>query len=244
MSLSIDESVEAYTITFRREIIFYLRQLINDVDPVSVMFNEGQDTILTVLLDLDDEKGLLYLDWGSSEETNRRFLKSERNFFVSLPQGVRNQFTTGMPREIKYQGRRAFAVPLPERYVRLQRREYFRLVLPMTQRAPCTLIQPESEATMQLSVVDIGIGGVGLNIPALSFPLDTGQVFEKARIELKDQPPLELPLEIRHVEEIQKGTKTVQHIGCRFVKLSPAQENAIQKFMSNIQREERAKLGG
>src|SRR5262245_22875698 len=134
MSFSFDESVESFTITFRREIIFYLRQLINDGDPVSIMFNEGQDTILTVLLAVDEEKGQLYFDWGSSEEVNRRFLKSERNYFVAMPQGVRNQFTTGLPREISYRGRPGFAVALPDRYVRMQRREFFRLVMPMTQR--------------------------------------------------------------------------------------------------------------
>lgn len=244
MSLSIDESVESYTITFRREIIFYLRQLINDGDQVSISFNEGQDTLLTVLLDVDDERGLLYFDWGSSDETNRRLLKSERNFFVANPQGVRNQFMTGAPRETSYENRRAFVVSLPERYVRLQRREFFRLVLPITQRAPCTLPHPEGGQAMVLEIVDIGIGGIGLNIPKLDFPLQYGQVIEKARIALKGQPPFDLPLEIRHVISITKGTKVLEHVGCAFVKLSASQENVIQKFMSNIQREERAKLGG
>lgn len=244
MSLSLDESIESFTITFKREIIFYLRQLINDGDPISVSFNEGHDTILTLLLMVDEERGMLYFDWGSSEEVNQRFLKSERNFFVALPHGIRNQFMTGIPRQVNYKGRPAFAVPLPDKYVRLQRREFFRLVLPMTQRPVCTITQPGSGQTMQLEVVDIGIGGVGLNAQTLAFPLDSGAIFEKTKIELKGVGELIAPIEIRHVDQITKGTKNLLHIGCLFTKLSAGQENLLQKFMANIQRDERTRLGG
>lgn len=241
MSLPIDESVEAFTITFRREIVFYLRQLINDKDQISVTFNEGQDTILTILLDLDEEKGLLYFDWGSSEEVNKRFLQSDRNFFVAMPHGVRNQFMCSRPQAVSYQNRPAFAVKLPERYVRLQRREYFRLVLPITQRPIC-FITHEGQ-TMELATVDIGIGGVGLEAPNLLFPCGLGSEFTDVRIDFKGFGELRTALGVRYVGEILKGSKQVQRLGCVFLKLSNAQENLVQKFMAHIQREERAKLG-
>jgi flagellar brake protein len=241
MSLPIDESVESFTITFRREIVFYLRQLINDKDPISVSFNEGNDTLLTLLLHLDDEQDLLYFDWGSSEENNRRLLQSERNFFVAMPGGVRNQFMCGRPQAVTYQGRPAFAVKLPEKYVRLQRREYFRLVLPLTQRPAC-FITHEGK-TMELSTVDIGIGGIGLEAPALLFPCELGTEFSDVRIEFKGYGELRAPLAVRYSGELTKGSKQLKRLGCVFLKLSAAQENLVQKFMANIQREERAKLG-
>jgi flagellar brake protein len=241
MSLPIDESVDSFTITFRREIVFYLRQLINDKDPISVSFNEGKDTILTLLLNLDDEEGLLYFDWGSTEEVNNRFLQSDRNFFVAMPGGVRNQFMCGKPQAVTYEGRPAFAVKLPEKYVRLQRREFFRLILPMMQRPTC-FITSEGK-TMELSTIDIGIGGVGLETPSLLFPCELGTEFADVRIEFKGLGELRTPLAIRYSGEITKGTKQVKRLGCVFLKLSAAQENLVQKFMANIQREERAKLG-
>jgi c-di-GMP-binding flagellar brake protein YcgR len=241
MSLPLDESVDSYTITFRREIVFYLRQLINDKDQVSISFNEGNDTLLTILLDVDDEEGLLYFDWGSSEETNKRFLQSDRNFFVAMPGGVRNQFLCGQPRATTQGGRPAFAVKLPEKYVRMQRREFFRLVLPMTQRPAC-FITHEGK-TMELSTVDIGIGGVGLETQELLFPCDLGTEFADVRIEFKGFGELRAPLAVRYAGDITKGTKQVKRLGCHFLKLSAAQENLVQKFMANIQREERAKLG-
>jgi c-di-GMP-binding flagellar brake protein YcgR len=241
MSSPIDESVESFTITFRREIVFYLRQLINDKDQVSVSFNEGQDTILTILLDLDEEKDLLYFDWGSTEEVNKRFLQSDRNFFVAMPGGVRNQFLCGRPQAVTYEGRPAFAVKLPEKYVRLQRREFFRLVLPMTQRPTCFVTVDGK--TMEFSTIDIGIGGVGLEAPELLFPCELGTEFSDVRIEFKGFGELRSPLVVRYAGDITKGTKQVKRLGCHFTRLSAAQENLVQKFMAHIQREERAKLG-
>ena len=241
MSLPSDQSVDSFTITFRREIVFYLRQLINDKDQVSVSFNEGKDTILTILLHVDEEQGLLYFDWGSSEEVNGRFLQSERNFFVAMPGGVRNQFICGKPQACTYEKRPAFSVRLPEKYVRLQRREYFRLVLPMTQRPACFITL--GDKTMELSTVDLGIGGVGLETTALLFPCDLGANFSDVRIDFKGFGELRTSLGVRYVGEITKGAKQVHRLGCVFLGLSAAQENLIQKFMAQIQREERAKLG-
>ncbi|CAB1368653.1 flagellar brake protein [Denitratisoma oestradiolicum] len=242
MTASSKEDLEEFTITFRREIVFYLRQLINDGTQTNIMFNEGSDTILTVLLDVDEEKGVLVFDWGGSEETNRRFLKSERNIFIARPNGIRNQFVTGMPWETTHQKRRAFAVKLPDKYVRLQRREYFRLTLPMTQRPPC-ILQGQDGREMTLEVVDIGLGGLALETPSLTIPCETGQTFPRARIDLKNHGILHLDIVIRHVAELTKGKKQVVRLGCMFNKLSPAQDNQLQRYITQVQREERAKQG-
>lgn len=237
------DNLDAFTITFRREILFYLRQLINDGERISVQFNDGQDSLLTMLLDIDEEANLLYLDWGGSEDTNERFLKSSRCIFVANPQGIRNQFITGKPREVTYKKRRAFAVTLPSQYVRLQRREFFRLVLPMTRRPPCRLALADSGGEQTLSIIDIGLGGVGLEAPTTALPLVIGQVLPKAVIDLKGPTVMRLDLEVRYLGQLVRGNRQVGHIGCQFVALSAGQEHELQKFMTLIQREEREKLG-
>lgn len=237
------ENLDDYTITFRREIVFYLRQLINDGDRVSIMFNEGREALLTVLLDVDEEGNRLIFDWGGSEDSNQRFLKSERNIFVASPQGIRNQFATGPAREISYNKRRAFAVALPDKYIRLQRREFFRLVLPMTRRPPCRVKLGPQEQEFMFSVIDIGIGGVGLESPVTSLPLAIGETMKGALIDLKGATVMRLDLEVRSLGQLARGSRQVGHVGCRFARLSAGQEHEIQKFITQVQREERAKLG-
>lgn len=237
-----EENLDGFTITFRREIVFYLQQLINDGIPVSVIFNDGRDTILTVLLDLDEGKDTLTLDWGSSEEINRRFLASERNFFVATPQGIRNQFLVGKPREVTYKKRPAFAVKLPAKYVRLQRREYFRLVLPVTQRPKCSLTLANG-STLDAMVLDIGLGGVGLEVLAASVACEIGDLIANAHIDLKGFGELKVNFEICFAGRMTRGAKQATRLGCRFDKLEPGQEHLLQKYITHVQREERARLG-
>lgn len=236
------DDIEKFTSHQRREIVFYLHQLINDGERVSVIFNEGSETVLTVLLDVNEAEGMLIFDWGGSETSNQKLLRSERNFFVCSPHGVKNQFMTGPVYETTYKKRPAFSTRLPEHYTRLQRREFFRLVLPMMRRPPC-LIKPEEGPVMTLSVVDISIGGIAAELPGGKLPFELGQIIPKARIELKSIGTLEVDLEVRNSAEIQRGGKVSGRIGCQFVKLSHAMENQLQRFITDVQREERARLG-
>lgn len=238
-----DQNLESFEITTKREIIFYLRQLINDGDRVSLMFGESQETMLTVLIDLDEDDGELLFDWGASESVNQKLLSSKRTFFVASPGGVRNQFITSSIRKASYKGRPAFVTDIPTRYVRMQRREFFRMTLPFTRRPPCVFQWGEPTKAWNMTVVDIGLGGVALEVETQSLPFELTQVITKASIDLKTHGKLEVDLEVRFHGQLQRGIKNIGRLGCRFVKLSNAQQNVLQRFVTEVQREERAARG-
>lgn len=243
MALNYEENLEAFTITFRREIVFYLRQLVNDGDRVSVMFDGGRETLLTVLLDVDEEAGQVYFDWGGSETISRKLIDSDRIYFIASPHGVRNQFMTTRVAEATFKGQRAFATPIPSKYARLQRREFFRLHLPMTQRRPCRFKVGEPAVDFEMAVVDIGIGGVALEGAVVVAPFEIGQVIPKARIDLGKSGVIVTDIEVRSSATISRGRTEVGRLGCQFVKLTQSYETELQRFITNVQREERAKLG-
>jgi flagellar brake protein len=236
------EELDKFSTDHRREILFYLYQLIADGDRVSVVFNEGSEMFLTVLLAIDEAQNQLIFDWGGSEETNQKLLNSERNFFVCAPHGVKNQFLAGAVRETVHQGRRAFVTQLPTRYTRLQRREFFRLVLPLTRRPLCSLTQDEGKPE-QFQVIDISIGGLALETPSATPPFELGQRLPGSVIELKDGHVLEVTLEVRNVSQLQRGNKFVGRVGCQFIELTHHDEHVLQRFITDVQREERARLG-
>lgn len=241
-TISTDE-LEKFTTHNRREILFYLHQLINDGERISVTFNEGKETVLTVLLHVNEAENMLIFDWGGSDTANRKLMQSERNFFVCTPHGVKNQFMCGMIYETIYKKRRAFATRLPDHYTRLQRREFFRLVLPMTRRPTC-IIQQDDKPVLELTVVDLSIGGIAAELSGSQLAYEVGQTLPRAQIELKGVGTLEVALEIRDKSTVQRGGKVADRIGCRFINLSHAVENQLQRFITNEQREERARLGG
>jgi c-di-GMP-binding flagellar brake protein YcgR len=237
------DELERFTTKNRREVLFYLHQLINDGERISVSFNEGKETVLTMLLHVSEAENMLIFDWGGSETTNRKLMQSERNFFVCAPLGVKNQFMCGMVYETIYKKRRAFATRVPDYYTRLQRREFFRLVLPMTRRPACIIQQGDSPA-LQLTVMDISIGGIAAELSGGQLAYEIGQVLQRAQIELKGVGTLDVSLEVRNRNSVQRGGKTSDRIGCHFLNLSHAMETQLQRFITNVQREERARLGG
>lgn len=243
MTTQYETEVEAFTITFRREIVFYLNKLINDQEPVTVMFNDGDEILLTMLLDLDDKDDLLIFDWGGSEQVNQRLLKAPHAYFVANPVGVRNQFMTGRVRETTYQGRPAFATQIPEKFVRLQRREFFRLTLPIARRIPCMLRLGDDGRKLDLSVLDIGLGGVGFEARSDLGAVEIGQIVAGVTIDLGKFGALRVDLEIRYIRQPNGETKKPGKLGCRFVSLNSRQENDLQRYITQIQCDDRAKRG-
>jgi len=237
------EDLERYTFSHRREIVFYLRQLINDGERVVVSFDGGNEAILTVLLDVDGENNRLVFDWGGSEAANRKLLQSDRNLFTCSPHGIGNHFRTGAVGETVFQQRRAFVTRLPREYTRLQRREFFRLTLPFTRRPLCRILRPDADIH-ELSVLDISIGGLALEVLEKAPEWAIGELLPKARIDLKAIGMPEIDLEVRDVVAVQHGKKSVWRVGCRFINPGHALEHQLQRFITDVQREERFRLGG
>lgn len=236
------EDLQKFTTHYPREILFYLHQLINDGELISVVFDGGSETVLTVLLDVDETRNILIFDWGGDELANRKLLRSDRNFFVCAPHGVKNQFVTGPVFEVTYRKRPAFATTLPDHFTRLQRREFFRLVLPLTRRPLCTMAQPDGQ-NLELPVIDISIGGIAMELSPPRAIFEVGQHLPGSLIELKNKVVLEVDLEVRNICEIKRGKKMLTRIGCQFVTLNHTVEHQLQRFITDVQREERMRLG-
>ena len=238
-----DEDIERCTLRNRREIIFQLRTLIKRGERISVLFQEGKLSFLTVLIDISETDGQLYFDIGGSDETNKAYLKAAQSTFTAFVEGIRIQFSAKSVREMKLRGEPVFAVPLPPSILRLQRREVFRLQLPSAKPYVCR-IRRGSPEEIALSLHDISVGGIGIFTPqALNYePLEK---LENCWIDLHDNGMLAMTLEVRYVTPMESRTgKPLWHLGCRFVDLSAASETQIQRFMARIEAERRALSGG
>lgn len=236
-----DENLNEFTTKSPREVVYNLRQLIIAGERVSVMFHEGQESFLTILIDVDEDAGILYFDWGGSETTIRKFLQSERNFFICSPGGIRNQFMVGKVWETEVDKRKAFATYLPQSFTRLQRREFFRLSLPMSLRPQCSAQTAKHPQPLALSIVDISIGGVGIEIAQSKLDFVIGETIDRVGIPLGTFGRIDVNLKVRFSGQASRGGKEITVLGTEFVKLSGAQENIVQRFMTHIQRELKAR---
>ena len=154
-----EADLDRHTLTSAREIVFLLDSLIEHGEPVTVLFNQGAESFLTMLLDIDDDEEELIFDWGGSEEINRRYLKAASASFLCYPDGVRVQFMVKQARAIEYGDRMAFAVALPGSLLRLQRREFFRINVPMAAQPLCSL-EIDDKQTLTLPIHGVSVEGI------------------------------------------------------------------------------------
>ena len=238
-----DADIERCTLTNPHEIIFLIRNLIKRGDRMSVIFQEGRQSFLTILLDVSPITGLVYFDIGGSNEINQAFLKATTCSFSTFVDGIRIQFSAKKCLQAQLAGAPVFAVPIPASLLRLQRREVFRLQLPTTKPYTCR-VRRGSPKEQLMPLHDISVGGIGIHS---TNPLDYVQTdkLENCWIDLRESGMISTALEVRYVISQESRTgKPLWRMGCRFVDLPPSDETLIQRFMARIEAERRALSAG
>lgn len=230
----------------RTEILFVLRSLIEHVSQITIFFNEGKDLLLTTLAAADEE-GLIF-DFGASSEMNRKAQEAEKLFCIATLEKVKIQFILRGMKRIEYEGRPAFRAEYPETLLRLQRREYYRLTMPVTRPLNCWIPLPDKDGqadSVTVHVVDISGGGMALVAPPDHVPFETDAEFPNCRIDLPEIGTVVATIKVRSVFEITLRSGTVlKRSGCEFVKLPGPMATLIQRYIIKVERERKARESG
>jgi len=238
-----EEDLERCTLISRREILFQLRSLIRQSERISVAYDEGRQSFLTVLIDVSEANDCLYFDISGSEETNQAFMKSERCLFAGIVGGIRIQFSGKRPRITSLDGERVFAIALPKSLLRLQRRDAFRLQLPSSKPYICRIHRGTPEE-IALPLYDISVGGIGIQV-AENPEFETMAQLKDSWIDLREAGIFSATLEVRYIMATEsRASKLLWHMGCRFLDLAPLNETLIQRFMARIEAERKSLSAG
>lgn len=230
----------------KSEIVFVLRSLVEHVSQVTVFFNEGKDMLLTTVVAVEEDA--LVLDYGASSEINRKVVEAQKLFCVTSLEKVKIQFILRGIKRIDYEGRPAFRAPLPEDVLRLQRREYYRLTMPVTRPLRCRIpiTKPDgSTETLEADVVDISGGGVAMIAPPVGMVLESGMEFPNCHIDLPEIGTAAVTLQVRSVFEVtlRSGARLTRS-GCQFVKIPGPTATLIQRYIIKVERERKARESG
>jgi len=226
------------------EIRFVLRELIENVSQITVFFNEGKDLLLTTLATFDDD-GLI-LDMGASSEMNRRAQEVDKLFCIATLNKVKIQFILKGLQRTEYEGRPAFRAAYPETLLRLQRREYYRLTMPVSRPLNCTIPLPgRSGEAVSVNLVDISAGGLALVAPPAGVRFEPGDEFPDCRIELPDIGTVMATLKVRSLFELTlRSGNVLKRSGCEFIKLPGPMMTLIQRYIIKVERERKARESG
>lgn len=230
-----------YLVNSQNEIIFIMRDLIEKRSMFTAYFNSGKSFILSALLTVLPDRSAFVFDCGGNDSMNEQLLKNDKLIFVTSVNGVKIQFVTEKAREVQFRGRDAFITNLPKQLLRLQRREYYRLEIPGFARIGCDIPEFKSDSTTILTVRDISLGGLSL---VTNKQLDNSAVmetFHNCHLDLKNAGKITVDLEVRIAIALsQNKSGLATRVGCRFVKIAPAHQAVLQRFMAMVEKEEHA----
>lgn len=230
-----------YYLESRSEVVQILKSLNTHAESLAVYFDQGRHFILTALLDVRPNQETFVFDVGSQAEMNERLLKSEKLIFVGMQDGIRVQWSTGPAAKTQFGGSPAFIAWLPQSVLRLQRRDYFRAVVPLSMAARAHI--PAAHSGREgLVIHDISVGGVCVIAnPALA----AAQIldhFEGCTIRLDETlGEVHTAMEVRHVTPVTlRGGKTETRVGLRFLDLPAADQARIHRFLVKVEQAKRA----
>ena len=185
--LSDDEIEERYFLRGRMEILNVLNDLIYRRESVTLNFNSGKDFFLTRLLEARHDA--LIFDLSGDVKANQRLPESLRCVFVAQLNGIHIQFAGSQAHRFSWGGSDAFWVPLPERIVRRQRRESYRILLPVTKPVMVKLFSEQGVMLADCPLRDLSVSGIGLTANE-RLQLEVGETIARLQLPLGTWPRL------------------------------------------------------
>lgn len=231
------------------DVEFYLGQLSRRRSIVTIYVNDGTHFFLSSIVAIDSQSGLIYLDPAQAEENNTLALTARQLTLVANLDRVKIQIRLPALQRLSYQGQNMLGSKLPERILRLQRREFFRLEPASATPIHCKLaahLDDGTTKTFELRLSDISGGGVsliGTTEMADDFQRDT--LFNDCRLEIPGEGVIQVNLRIRKTVEI--STESGDHnlrIGCEFINLPSARLAFIERYITRVERERKARDSG
>ncbi|HJW24573.1 MAG TPA: flagellar brake protein [Rhodocyclaceae bacterium] len=235
-----------YMLTTPLDILFILRSLVKRGCMATVYFNHGHSFFLTSLLAIGKDEKSIILDIGSDQAANRDALKADRLIVTANLDNVKIQFALAGVREAAFDNRPAFVAAVPPKLLRLQRREYFRLETSLSNPVRCQVTATRADGSvhdLDLTLLDISGGGLSLMAPTQAAEFfQAGVILANSRLQIPGETVIVTNLAVRSAFRIvSRGGQEYLRIGCEYVNLPGARLNVIQRYITRIERERKAR---
>ncbi|MDH5446390.1 MAG: flagellar brake protein [Gammaproteobacteria bacterium] len=220
------------------EIIQKLRILEKSKCIVTAYFDGGKQTLLTAIVDVLPTKKLVLLDYGPDDSVNHAILNEKHIIFKTSVNGVTVKFDVNKAQKATFKGESVFACQLPKDLLWVQRRDTYRVRVPMGMNAFCILY--DGKTSKQYRIHDISVGGVALEDPETNTSFALGNKFEKCEITLPEFGTGQVDLEVRSIfPPPPDQPKSARKIGCLYHNLRSDVDAMIQRFIHSIDNQRR-----
>lgn len=243
MSTSPATEHDPHRIGSRYEMLRLLRRMLDDGLLIQMQGPHPQISVVTTMLDIDLDAEHLIVDCASHDAINQQFLDAGTADFETSIDHVKVQFSTDQITSTYFEGKPALCLALPEFMRRIQRREFFRVPVPVTNPATCALMLTQPPVVFDL--YDISVGGVALLDKNRRINFRVGMMLHDCTLHLPDIGTITATLQVTRERELLLPSGTpIRHIGAAFVNLQGAAENLVQTYTTRLERQLIAKERG
>lgn len=222
------------------ELRHHLQRLVGERSALSVRTEGAQSELPTMLLKV--EATTFLIDVPSTRMLLDAWLGAHQLRFEGSIDRAALRFGCGPARLDVFEDKPALRLPMPDRMLYLQRREFMRREPPMgALLCRLRLVEDEKEREIDASIRDIGGGGLAVIATRSVVALKVGDVLSGCRIELPDIGEVEVNLQVRHVMARGHLGFDMTQAGCEFVELAPAVQRKLFRYLLQLDRDLLAK---
>lgn len=231
-----------------REISKTLDDLCQHQVPLNIVYDNAQAPYPTTIIAVDEKNKAVYLDISLDVELNASLLAS-KHLLLTKEDGLQVKWQCNKAVAANFKGSPAIKLELPTALLRLQRRDYFRLQTPVLSPVYCQLPLTDAHALgtkldqfedgmLELSLTDIGLGGVGAIVQGgAELALTRGSSFERCKISFPDVGVISVTLTLCYEVAVQLPDGSIaQRVGLQYMDMSRDDQDLIQRYMRGIER--------
>lgn len=238
---------EQFIVHHPKEIVQILNELSKQHEMIKISFQS--DSCLTNVISVDAQNQAVYLDIGIDDAFNSRLLANHHVTFTK-DDGIRIKWVSAHISLVSLKDGKAIKIALPQKLMRLQRREFFRLATPIVNPVPCIIpitdeANPDAERLLELTLTDVSLGGISaITANPLDELLVLGASFDRCKISFPDVGETSLTLQVRNITQLTLKDGTIKHrIGFQFISPSRGNEGLINRYTFNLERQVMALAG-
>jgi len=229
------------------QIISLLHSIQDRNQLVTLALSDRTASFVTSVLNVNEAENVLAVDRAPNSVLNSKFAGAERVYFETTLDKIRIFFSSTCLAACLHEGRPALLLKVPDRLVRLQRREFYRIATPLVEPVRCVIPVPAELGYdhVTLTLVDISCGGLAILDEKKVLDETIGRQYDNCRITLPGAGTLITALQVRDCRDVVLPSgKRKRRLGLEFINLPAAALAAIQRYIMKLERTQNARMSG
>lgn len=227
------KTVQRSVFDTEKSIARLLKQLQQHLVIMTAKFPSDKEIYNTAIIKVDYKNKLFYLDELIPDAGNQQIKKHKKIFLQTRLDGAILTAECTLKETGEEKGIRHYIMYFPERMRSTQRRESFRVNIPLSQRIQVNL-QTESGAFIAGFLNDISFGGISIRLESgYNFELNVDEIVPFLTIHLKETITCEM--EVKRISRTLGNTIISGHLE----EISPEHRQHIQRFITRLDRKKR-----